>query len=144
MSSLNIVLKTVERCNLNCSYCYFFNGLDQTYLKRPKFIKKETIDYLAKFLKEGSDSLEIKKIDIILHGGEPLMQPKEDFIYLIEKLKSALSDLDLSFVVQTNGTLITKKWIELLNKYKVGVGVSIDGPPEYHDKYRIDRNKNPS
>jgi uncharacterized protein len=62
MSNLDIVLKTAERCNLNCSYCYFFNGFDQTYLKRPKFITKETINLVASFLREGAKNLGIKNI----------------------------------------------------------------------------------
>jgi uncharacterized protein len=144
MRSLDVVLKTAERCNLNCSYCYFFNGLDQTYLKRPKFIKKDTIDHLANFLNCGVENLDIKSIHVVLHGGEPLMQPKDDFIYLIETLKRSLDKIELSFSIQTNATLVTNKWVDLLNQYNVGVGVSIDGPQEYHDKYRIDHNGNGS
>ena len=143
MSSLSIVLKTVERCNLNCSYCYFFNGLDQTYLKRPKFITRYTVDALANFIDTGVKSLDIQDVHIVLHGGEPLMQPKEDFIYLVEKLKNTIL-VDLSFSLQTNATLVSNKWVDLLNKYQIGVGVSIDGPQEYHDKYRIDHQKNGS
>ncbi len=39
--------------------------------------------------------------------------------------------------MQTNATLVTERWIKLLNSYKVSVGVSFDGPREYHDRYRV-------
>lgn len=144
MSTLNIVLKTVERCNLNCSYCYFFNGLDKTYLKRPKYITKEVIKHFAKFLKDGVNRLNLHNVHIVLHGGEPLMQPKEDFIYLMETLKLSNLNAGLSFSIQTNATLVTSSWINLLNRYEVGVGISIDGPREYHNKYRVDHYNNGS
>lgn len=137
---LTVIIKTVERCNLNCSYCYFFNGLDQSYKNRPKFISRQTIDNIALFLQEEVRELGIEELGIGLHGGEPLMQHKEDFKYLIEKLQSSLPNIDLYFTLQTNATLVTEKWINLLNHYKVSVGVSFDGPREYHDKYRITHN----
>ena len=48
-----------------------------------------------------------------LHGGEPLMQPKEDFVYMLDKLKNLAKrkDVDLTFTLQTNATLVSKKWI---------------------------------
>jgi uncharacterized protein len=139
MSYLDIVLKTVERCNLNCSYCYFFNGLDQSYKQRPKFISPDTIDAVINFIQSGIKKLNIQNVSIILHGGEPLMQPKKDFIYLLEAFNSTLGrEVKLSFSIQTNATLVTQQWVDLLNKYNVNVGVSIDGTQEYHDRYRLD------
>jgi uncharacterized protein len=72
------------------------------------------------------------------------MQPKEDFIYLIQTFTNHLTAVNLSFSMQTNATLVTNKWIDLLNKYEVSVGVSIDGPEEYNDKYRLDHQGNGS
>jgi uncharacterized protein len=138
--NINIIIKTVERCNLNCSYCYFFNGLDQSYIKHPKFISKDTINNIAVFIQKGIEDLGINEVSIGLHGGEPLMQPKEEFIYLIETLQNSLKDTNLYFTLQTNATLVTEKWIDLLSTYKVLVGVSFDGPEEYHNKYRLDHN----
>jgi len=88
--------------------------------------------------------LNIKKLSIIFHGGEPMMQPMEDFIYLTEKLLQIVPRENLELSIQTNATLVTSKWIDLFNKYKIQVGVSIDGPKEYHDKYRVDHYGNSS
>ena len=84
--SLTVIVKTVERCNLNCSYCYFFNGLDKSYKKRPKFISKLTIDNLIMFLDNAIKIHGVDDLVIGLHGGEPLMQPKSDFIYFVENI----------------------------------------------------------
>jgi uncharacterized protein len=143
MKKLNLVLKTVERCNLNCSYCYFFNGLDQSYLKRPKFISRETIDSLVLFLLDAVNNYQVTHISIGFHGGEPLMQPKEDFIYIVESINQSLP-IPVNFTLQTNATLISKKWIQLFNKYKIGLGISIDGTKETHDTYRVDHYGNGS
>lgn len=142
MRNLQLVLKTVERCNLNCSYCYFFNGLDNSYAAKPKFISTQTIDNIVNFINQGIIELGIEEISIVLHGGEPLMQPKHDFIYMIEAFQKISASL--SFVVQTNATLVTHKWTDLFKLYGVHVGVSIDGPENINDKYRVDHQGNGS
>jgi uncharacterized protein len=138
MKSLNIVLKTVERCNLNCSYCYFFNSLDQSYVGRPKFISISTIEHIVNFIRVGIDDLGLEEVTISLHGGEPLMQPKHEFRSMLESFNSLSSLVKIDYVTQTNATLVNQNWIDLLNEYNVGVGVSIDGPQDCHDKYRLD------
>lgn len=104
--SLDFVLKTVERCNLNCSYCYFFNGEDKSFKMRPKFIKRNTVDQLAMFIRNALDSknFDIREVSIVLHGGEPTMQPKDDFVYTIEKLKASVGNIPILFSIQTNAT----------------------------------------
>lgn len=137
--ALSIVLKTVEICNLNCSYCYFFNGIDHSYNNHSAFISKETIGRITDFLKQGITELALDKISIGFHGGEPLLQKREDFGWACETfLESLTPDVSIRFGVQTNGIPINEKWIDLFEKYNVNVGVSIDGPKDYHDKYRVD------
>lgn len=53
-------------------------------------------------------------------------------------MEQLASDVELNFTLQTNGISIDKAWIDLFEKYNIGIGVSIDGPKEYHDKYRVD------
>jgi len=139
LNRLEVVLKTVERCNINCSYCYFFNDKDKAYLKHPKYISMETVKEVTKFLLAGIEDLKIENLVIIIHGGEPLLQKKKIFDtmcgVLNEKLRAATQ---LSFSIQTNALLIDNDWIELFEKYNIAVGVSIDGPKVYNDQFRID------
>lgn len=135
---LEVVLKTVERCNLNCSYCYFFNGQDQQYRKHPPFIQLSTIEASTRFLLEGIQGMNLQKLQIHLHGGEPLLQRKTDFDHMCAAFSSLADHINLSFSIQTNGLLIDEEWIELFQKYRIHIGVSVDGPKEYHDQFRLD------
>lgn len=137
--TLGIILKTVERCNIDCKYCYMFNMNDKTYLDRSPYIHLDTIKQTAVFLSEGIDTLNISAISIGFHGGEPLMQKKHVFETCCSIFKKYLADrVDLKFTLQTNGMLIDNEWIDIFNKHRVCLGISIDGPKEYHDQDRVD------
>ncbi|WP_341752208.1 radical SAM protein [Candidatus Tisiphia endosymbiont of Piscicola geometra] len=139
MNKLGIILKIAERCNLNCTYCYFFNGPDDSYKQRPARIKNETIERLVEFLLEGIQELELNALDIAFHGGEPLLYGIKEFDDLCNILITNLSSkIKLRLTIQTNGLLINEAWIALFKKHSVDVGISIDGPKEYNDKHRVD------
>ncbi len=139
MNSLNLVLKVTERCNLNCSYCYYFNGLDQSFKERPAYLSHYILKDIIYFLSQGITELGIKNLGISIHGGEPLLIPKERFISICEEIEHGLSPkLDnLCFSIQTNGVLIDKEWIKIFERFNISVGISLDGPQKYHDKYRV-------
>jgi uncharacterized protein len=139
LNFIEVILKTVERCNLNCSYCYFFNGGDQSYKKHPPFIRKDTILQITDFLEKGIAELGLKKIQIDFHGGEPTLQKKTEFDWMCTYLKDRLAfSAEVVFAMQTNGTLIDDEWIELFKKHDVGIGVSLDGPQKINDLLRVD------
>ncbi|MCG8476251.1 MAG: radical SAM protein [Cytophagales bacterium] len=105
------------KCNIACQYCYQHPQRDVEQGAKPYNIERMK----AAVLREGSG--------FSLFGGEALLVPLEDLEELwawgLEKFgKNAL---------QTNGTLITDRHIELFRKYKVDVGISIDGPGELND-----------
>ncbi len=140
INHLEVILKTVERCNINCTYCYFFNGIDQSFMKHPPYIKSDTIKQIANFLAQGCQQYNIPHIRIDLHGGEPLMQKQQDFTALCDTFVEVLAPLtEISFSIQTNGILINDSWLELLARYNVHIGISLDGPKAFNDRYRIDK-----
>lgn len=136
---LYVVIKITERCVLNCDYCYFFKGIDQSYKDHPAAVTDATIDGIAAFLKTGCKELNITHMVICLHGGEPLLLGHSKFDRMCSVFRESLRDIDLYFVLQTNGVLVDHAWVELFRKYDVRVGVSLDGPKEYHDQHRIDK-----
>ncbi|MEK7339485.1 MAG: hypothetical protein WBD50_04370 [Candidatus Rhabdochlamydia sp.] len=77
LERLEVILKTVERCNINCSYCYFFHGEDKSYKKHPPFISWVTIQNLTRFLIKGIREFQIKSIQIDFHGGDQLSKEKQ-------------------------------------------------------------------
>lgn len=137
---LQIILKTIERCNLGCTYCYYFFGGDESYKNRPPVIDMTTISQLVQFLKKGVQDLKIDIVEIIFHGGEPMLQKPKMFDEMCTTLREGMAHVPsrLRFAIQTNGTIVNEEWIGLLNKHDVAIGISIDGPREYNDKYRID------
>ena len=138
-NKLAIVLKTVERCNIDCSYCYFFHGGDESYKQHPIYITNKVIEQVGVFLRDACECSDIHEVTIGLHGGEPLMQKKHNFDAMCQHFVNVLSPVaNLNFTLQTNGMLIDESWIDLFSKYSIAVGISIDGTKEYHDLYRVD------
>lgn len=136
---MNVILKTVERCNINCSYCYFFNGADPSFARHPALMDRETIAAVASFLADGVVDLGIRSLSIAFHGGEPMLQRKSEFDWMCQHLRRELeSRVDLRLGIQTNGMLVDNDWIDLFAAHNVGVGVSVDGPKHIHDRYRVD------
>ncbi|MBR5712713.1 MAG: radical SAM protein [Lachnospiraceae bacterium] len=119
------VLNLTERCNLKCTYCYVGAGEGQVEFMKPETAYRIIDEYVAMNPND--------KPNITLHGGEPLM----DFS-LVEKIinyaKPVRDKLEIS--IQTNATLLNEERVRFLKENDVTVGVSIDGPKEFHDQTR--------
>jgi uncharacterized protein len=138
-SSLTVVLKIAERCNLACPYCYYFFQENDLYKTSPALISEDTIRDLAAFLRRGVQELEIEHLHIGLHGGEPLLLPKKRFDAMCRILREQLSDVtNVYFGLQTNGTRVDPEWVSLFAEHQVAAGVSLDGPPHVHNAARPD------
>lgn len=139
IDQLEIVLKTAERCNLNCSYCYFFHAGDTSYKEHPPLIPSQVVSDVAQFLRQGCADFEIKTVIVVFHGGEPLLQPLREFDKMCTTIREALSEVPRFLLnMQSNGTLISEAWIEQFEKHQVAVGVSCDGFKENNDRFRVD------
>lgn len=139
LQRLEVIVKVAERCNLNCTYCYFFHGGDESFRTHPAYISGETIAAIADFLREGARALHLQEIRIIFHGGEPLLIGTARFASMCEQFLASLAPItNVTFSVQTNAVLIQQGWIDVFEQYHIHVGVSMDGPAEYNDKARLD------
>ncbi len=140
LTTLHVVLKTVERCNIACSYCYFFDENDGSWRQHTPSISLSTIDQLIKFLVEGLRDLpNIASVRISFHGGEPTMQKKAAFDEMCTRLRASLTPVtELELAMQSNGVLLDEEWVELLLKHEVACSISLDGPPECNDSVRPD------
>ncbi|MDE1310369.1 radical SAM protein [Vibrio aestuarianus subsp. cardii] len=139
INSATVVLKITERCNINCKYCYFFNKDNQEYVNHSPIIKSETVSDVIDFLDQAISDLGICKMTISFHGGEPLMMGKKRFTSMMEKFQEKNGYTSMMFCIQTNGTLIDEEWANIFNKYRINVGVSLDGPEHIHNLNRIDK-----
>lgn len=139
IEQLQVIYKIAERCNLNCSYCYYYNIGDDSALQRPARAVLGCTNNLAKWLVEGCLELDIPKVVISFHGGEPMLMRAIEFAKACDSLYRTLSPtVGLRFSIQTNGTLMTEGWLEALKRYQVSVGVSIDGYRADNDRFRLD------
>lgn len=137
----NIVVKIASRCNINCVYCYMYNHEDKSYLKQPKFISESTINSFVNRLLEHAIEDDVKKFNICLHGGEPLLLGKKRLVHFVKSFDILKQkNISVEFTLQTNALLIDDEWCEIFIENEIGVGVSVDGPKEINDIYRIDHN----
>jgi uncharacterized protein len=128
----SVVIQPTPFCNINCSYCYLPHRNVKTV------VEQGTI--AALFRKIFASGWANPQLTVIWHAGEPLVLPVafyETAFATIESLRP--SSLELRHAIQTNGMLITPAWCDLFRKWRVGVGVSIDGPRRLHDAHRLTR-----
>jgi uncharacterized protein len=134
------ILKLVSFCNLNCSYCYMFNSLDQSHAEKPRFMPPEIAVRSLRAIEVHLARSGRKSASITLHGGEPTLWPVDSFRTLfaeVERLRDRGLSLDLS--MQTNLWQRPKaELLELCVRHRVGLGVSLDGPPRVNDANRTD------
>ena len=126
-----LVVKIAQRCNLNCSYCYMYQHADQSWRQRPPFMSEETFGHLLTRIEEYCDGRPGREMNLTFHGGEPMLMDPRQFDRLVGMAVEKLKDR-VSLGMQTNATLVTDEWIEVLKRHNLRVGVSLDGPPELH------------
>jgi uncharacterized protein len=133
-----IVFKVVQRCNLNCTYCYVYNRGDDSWKSRPKRASVDVTDQLARRIREHCEAFALTDFTVELHGGEPLLLGKPRMRDLLERLHLGVGPgISLKIVMQTNGLLLDHEWLELLAYYGVTFGLSLDGPPDIADRRRV-------
>lgn len=139
---LYIMTKAVGAvCNLACDYCYY---LEKTNLY--KDISKHVMsdELLEKFIKEYIGSQTMNDVLFTWHGGETLMRPLSFYKRAVELQKQYANGKHIDNCIQTNGTLLTDEWCRFFKENNWLVGISIDGPHEFHDEYRKNRQGRPS
>ncbi len=133
--SNTFVIKIAEHCNLDCDYCYMYNGADLSFKSRPRVLGPNTEQALLSALQEHLKDTRLDRLNIFLHGGEPLLFGKKRFSKLAKTLRKQLY-CDLHLSVQTNGLLIDSEWIDIFLQNKISVCLSCDGPQHIHDAHR--------
>lgn len=124
-------------CNLDCRYCYYTAKPRELYSNTPQPMMSDEV--LESYTRQYMSALP-KRAEFGWQGGEPLLAGKDFFRRAIELQKSlALSGQTISNAIQTNGTLLDDEWCELLAEGKFLVGISLDGPAQWHDSFRRDR-----
>jgi len=135
-----VVMNVTNQCNLSCSYCYEY-GEDRiaTPDGKTKFMTEETARSTVDFLLNQSPGR--RMVHLTFFGGETLLNfkvVKSTIEYA--RTKAAEMDKFVDFSMTTNATMLTSEIINFLAENNIGVTVSIDGPKESNDKFRVFHN----
>jgi uncharacterized protein len=134
-----MVLNVTNQCNLSCTYCYEYGEdkiVDTENGKKSKFMSEETARESVDFmLREAGDN---KTAHLTFFGGETLMNfPVLKSAMSYARERAAETGKQVDFSLTTNATLLRPEIIEFLAENRVGVTISIDGPKEMQDQFRV-------
>jgi uncharacterized protein len=131
-----LLVKVASRCNIDCSYCYWFR--DAAVYDKPKLMGADVLHRLLQRIEEHVAKHSLVEFPIILHGGEPLLWGVANF-HLIAQACEAISSrtgCDIPIAVTTNGVLIDDEWLNCFEARNISVAISLDGPAHIHDLHR--------
>ena len=132
---LYVMLKPAgAHCNLACKYCYY---LEKNNLYQNSHRHLMSDEMLEQFTREYIEAQTMPQVLFTWHGGEPLMRSIDFYKKALALQKKYAHGKQIDNVIQTNGTLLTDEWCEFFAQNHWLVGISIDGPQEYHDHYRV-------
>ena len=113
------IIDLTKRCNFDCIYC--FRKLDDHTV-----MKRNTLMDVLRYIERYCNKKGLKNIGIQLWGGEPALAMKE-IEYVVQYFDD--KEIEVSFDIETNGSLVTKEIALKWKQWGIHVGVSIDGPP---------------
>jgi uncharacterized protein len=129
------ILKVHSRCNLSCSYCYVYEMADQAWRHMPQRMSRGVAQKAVERIAEHARDHGLVSVDIVFHGGEPLLAGAEWLADLAETLRARVP-AQVNVALQTNGTLLDRPMLEMLKSLHVQVGVSLDGDAEATGRHR--------
>lgn len=140
------IIKTASRCNLNCTYCFVYNQADTRWRIQPRLMTAVTAKQIMRRIRQHCEAHNKSRISIAFHGGEPLLGGVRHLEELLRVIEEVFHDTDikLSLGMQSNGLLFNREIGDLFLTHGMTMGISLDGPPDVNDVYRIDHRGRPS
>jgi uncharacterized protein len=128
-------------CNLDCKYCFYLEK-EHLYPENENF--KMTDEVLENYVRQYIEAQDVPEVTFAWQGGEPTLMGVPFFRKAVELQKKYANGKKVINTLQTNGTLLDDEWCEFLTANDFLVGLSIDGPRELHDFYRVDKKDQPT
>ena len=131
-------------CNLACDYCYYLEKKNLYKRDAGAGVLEMSDDILEMYIKQYIESQTMAQVLFTWHGGEALMRSLSFFRKVVRLQKKYAHGRLIDNSIQTNGTLLNDEWCQFFKENNWLVGVSIDGPERFHDKYRHNMKGKPS
>ena len=128
-------------CNLDCKYCYYLEKKN-LYKQEKRF--KMTPEVLEEFIKQFIESQYIPVVTFVWQGGEPCLSGLDFYKKVVQLQQKYAGGKQIANSFQTNGLLLDHDWCRFFKENNFLVGISVDGPKEIHDYYRLKSNGRPS
>ena len=140
-SAFNIMLKPAgSLCNLACAYCYYLDKAEIYAGKEPRM----TLEVLEQVTRAYIRANDVPEVQFVWHGGEPLVMGLDFFRKAVDFQRRYADGKKVFNSIQTNGTLLSADWARFFRENNFLVGLSLDGPQDIHDRYRLDRGDAPT
>jgi len=123
-------------CNLDCKYCFY---LEKEGLYPGKHNWSMSSEVLESYIRQYIEAQTAPAIAFAWQGGEPMLLGVEYFRRVVELEQKYANGKQISNAFQTNGVLLNDSWAEFFAENHFLVGLSIDGPRELHDCYRVNK-----
>jgi uncharacterized protein len=128
-------------CNLTCAYCFY---RDKASLFTDGTATRMGPDVLESFIRQYCEIRPGGEISFAWQGGEPTLMGLDFFRDALELQRRYAGGRRVTNALQTNGVLLDDEWARFLAEHGFLVGVSVDGPPVLHDRYRRDPSDRPT
>jgi len=130
-----------SKCNLDCTYCFYLEK-ERLYPGTASF--RMAPDVLEAFVRDYIAGQPGPVVSFAWQGGEPTVAGVDYFRTVVALQQRHAQGKTIENALQTNGTLLDDEWCEFLAAQRFLVGLSIDGPADLHDAYRVDKGGHPT
>ncbi len=123
-------------CNLDCTYCFYLEK-EKLYPDHANWRMPD--DVLEQYIRQYIASQKVPEVTFAWQGGEPTLMGVDFFKRIVALQRQYADGKVIHNALQTNATLLRGEWGPFLAEHGFLVGVSIDGPEEIHNRYRVDK-----
>jgi uncharacterized protein len=128
-------------CNLDCRYCFYLEK-ESLYPQVDKWAMQPEV--LESYIRQYIEAHDTPVVNFAWQGGEPTLLGVDYFRRVVELEKKYANGKHIANAFQTNGVLLNDAWGEFFREFQFLIGISIDGPRELHDAYRVDKGGQPT
>ena len=128
-------------CNLDCKYCFYLEK-ESLYPQVAKWAMRPEV--LESYIRQYIETHDTPEVSFAWQGGEPTLLGLDYFRRVVELQKQYANGKRIANAFQTNGVLLNDAWAEFFHENQFLIGISVDGPRQLHDTYRVDKGGQPS